>query len=595
MRLKTKRNLMVAGAGVFALSIAAFSSYAAEVRFSLVRQLTSAPFWNEGTEKQAEAVSVVTREDIDASNAKQTTDILGALPGIFIRKTGDFGRADVDIRGIGDGGRQLGIFIDGRPDKMGLFGCSVTHTLPLNNVERIEVIRGPESVLYGSEAFGGVVNVITRKASKSFEGSLLASYGTDNTQEYRLQNGGKHGKFDYFVAADKRISDGNLPNSQYDAMDYSTQFGYVLTPDSEISLSAKYFTGTKHEPSPATVAWNDYDRGALDLTYKLNAGIFQNSVKVYRSYGEHKFADGFHSKDHTDGAMLNSKAALAENNALTFGLDTRYQYADVLHTSPASMVRDYHKYEYGLYASDEHALSEKLTLNGGLRYNRDQFAGEVWVPRAGAVYKALEGTTLRGVWSKGFRAPQLNDLYLWAGNKDLKPEKVTNTEFGLRQKLAEPVALDVAWFVMKGSDLIEARSGKKRNIGDFEFKGAEAMLTAKLSDSLNGQVNYTWFDPGSRTTGRPKDKAGASLKYAEGRVSAALSGTYVGRYFAGDNSTARLKNYCLLDLKTDYKLSGSLSVFAAADNITDKRYQVYYDAAYTMPGRTVTGGVNYAF
>ncbi len=595
MKSINKRSIAVSCAGLLALSVAVFSSYAAEVRFSLVRQITSAPFWNEGTESQAEAVSVVTREDIDATNAKQTTDILGELPGIFIRKTGDFGRADVDIRGIGDSGRQLGVFIDGRPDKMGLFGCSVTHTLPLNNVERIEVIRGPESVLYGSEAFGGVVNIITRHASRPFEGSLLVSYGTDNTQEYRLQNGGKHGKFDYFVAVDKRTSDGNLPNSQYNAMDYSTQFGYVLTPDSEISLSAKYFTGTKHEPSPATVAWNDYDRGALDLTYKLNAGIFRNSLKVYRSFGEHKFSDGFHSKDHTGGAMLNSKTALADNNSLTFGLDTRYQYADVLHTAPASMIGDYHKYEYGIYASDEHTLFKKLTLNGGLRYNRDQFAGEVWVPRAGAVYKALEGTTLRGVWSKGFRAPQLNDLYLWAGNKELKPEKVTNTEFGLRQKLGEPVELDVSWFVMKGSDLIQAVSGKKRNIGDFEFKGAETMLTAKLSDSLNGQVNYTWFDPGSKTTGRPKDKAGASLKYAEGRVSAALGGTYVGRYYSGDNDTGRLKDYFLLDLRSDYKISGGLSVFAAVDNITDKNYQVYYDAAYTMPGRTITGGINYTF
>jgi len=165
----------------------------------------------------------------------------------------------------------------------------------------------------------------------------------------------------------------------------------------------------------------------------------------------------------------------------------------------------------------------------------------------------------------------------------------------VRQKLGEPVELDVSWFVMKGSDLIEIVSGKKRNIGDFEFKGAETMLTAKLSDSFNGQVNYTYFDPGSKTTGRPKDKAGASLKYSERRLGATLSGNYVGRYYSADNSSGRLKNYFLLDLKSDYKISGGLSVFAAVDNITDKTYQVYYDAAYTMPGRTVTGGLNYTF
>jgi iron complex outermembrane receptor protein len=97
-------------------------------------------------------ISVVTRQDIEASNTKSCTDVLNSLPGVFVNKTGDFGRADVDIRGLGDRGRSVMVLTDGRPVKMGLYGCTVTHTLPLDNVERIEVVRGPASVLYGSDA-----------------------------------------------------------------------------------------------------------------------------------------------------------------------------------------------------------------------------------------------------------------------------------------------------------------------------------------------------------------------------------------------------------------------------------------------------------
>jgi len=101
------------------------------------------------------SVSVISADDLKALPASNALSLLNNLPGIFISRTGDFGRADVNIRGIGQRGRRIAILVDGRPEKMGLFGCAVTHTFPLDNVERIEIVRGPSSVLYGSEALGG--------------------------------------------------------------------------------------------------------------------------------------------------------------------------------------------------------------------------------------------------------------------------------------------------------------------------------------------------------------------------------------------------------------------------------------------------------
>lgn len=543
-----------------------------------------------------QSASVVTKEDISMTNAKQTTDILGQLPGLYIRKTSAFGRADVDIRGIGDSGRQIGVFIDGRPDKMGMFGCAVTHTLPMNNVERIEVIRGPESVLYGSEAFGGVINIITKRAERNMEGSFTASGGTYNTQNYRLQQGSRQGKFDYYLSADKRSTDGHKENSAYNASDCSIKMGYKTGDRSEILLGGKYFTGIKNEPFPSAAGtWNDYSRGSADVTYKQAFGDFTGSLKTYRSFGWHRFSDGFVSNDYTNGVMLHGKTPLSAENELSIGIDYRYQFGEIENVAPAFMIGQYHKYEYGVYADDKHTFFDRLTVNAGARFNYDEFAEQAVTSRAGAVYNLSPDTILRGVWSQGFRAPQLNDLYLWAGNTELKPEKVTNTEVGVRHYAGDRVYVDVGGFVMKGSDLIQAVSGKKINIGEFEFKGVETACNLVFSKNVNAQLNYTYMDPGTQTTGRPGDKAGASVKYEKGRIKGLVSADYVAKYYAADNSQQKIDDYAVLNARADWEAVKGLSVFCAVENIGDAEYSIYYSGLYEMPGRTATLGIEYAF
>ena len=543
------------------------------------------------------STSIVTKDEAQMSNANTATDLLGTLPGVFVRKTGAFGRADVDIRGIGDSGRQIGVFIDGRPDKMGLFGCSVTHTLPMNNVERIEVIRGPESVLYGSEAFGGVVNIVTRRPTRPLEGSFTTSAGSFNTKNLRFQQGSRLDAIDYFVSIDKRSSDGHAENSLYNATDYSARFGYALSKNSELSFSGKYFSGIKNEPFPAAAGtWNDYGRGSADLTYKKSGDVTDTSLKVYRTFGEHRFSDGFHSKDHTDGIMLHGKRMLSADNALSAGADFRYQSGDVLNIAPPTMIGSYHKYEYGVYVNDDHTFFEKLTVSAGARYNRDEYSGGIVTPRAGVVYSARPGTVLRGLVSSGFRAPQLNDLYLWSGNKDLKPEKVVNTELGVRQDIGDRVAVDVTGFVMKGTDLIEVRSGKKQNTGEFEFKGLETALNAVIAPWLGARINYTFFDAGRNTAGRPGEKIGASLACISGRFSGTMGGEYVGRYYAADDSSGRIDDYLVVNAKLDYRLLDQLNVFIGLDNITDASYRIFYSGGlYEMPKRSLTAGASYTF
>ncbi|MCK5380592.1 MAG: TonB-dependent receptor plug domain-containing protein, partial [Candidatus Latescibacteria bacterium] len=237
-------------------------------------------------------VSVITREEIEASNAHSPMDILNTLPGLFVQRTGAFGRADVDIRGIGERGRKVMVLVDGRPVKMGLFGCTVTHSLPLNNVERIEVVRGPASVLYGSDALGGVINIITRKLAESQQVDYTFSYGSYDTYQHRVRAGGSSGPLTFYATADKRQSDGHLPNMAYDGRDFTAQAGYEITDHVEAMLTSKYFEAHKEEPLRATDpdtlisdVWNDYERGAVDLTFTGKWARWNGSLKLYRNFG----------------------------------------------------------------------------------------------------------------------------------------------------------------------------------------------------------------------------------------------------------------------------------------------------------------------
>ncbi|MBM3322010.1 TonB-dependent receptor, partial [candidate division WOR-3 bacterium] len=161
----------------------------------------------------AASVSVLTDADLDRTLARTSTAALASLPGVFVQKTGPFGRTDIDIRGTGDRGCRVQVLVDGRPEKMPIFGCVVTHTLPLNNVERIEVVRGPLSVLYGSDALAGVVNIVTRRAGQPLDLAARLDYGSFNTMHGTLTAGTRQDRFHLLLSADKAMSDGHLPNS----------------------------------------------------------------------------------------------------------------------------------------------------------------------------------------------------------------------------------------------------------------------------------------------------------------------------------------------------------------------------------------------
>ncbi|RKY70305.1 MAG: hypothetical protein DRQ14_09175 [Candidatus Latescibacterota bacterium] len=587
---------------LFQLLILIFSQQG-EARVYLDEVVVTATRTERAIKELPTTAEVITREEIEASNVNSCTDILSTLPGVFVWKTGAFGRADVYIRGIGQRGRRIMVLVDGRPVKMGLFGCTVTHSLPLNNVERIELIRGPLSVLYGSDALGGVINIITRKARKGFETDATLSYGSYDTKKLRLRHGGSFRKFSYYLTGDLRLSDGHLPNSSYNGKDLTAKVGYEISENLDAQFLFKLFDGRKEEPLEGN-PWNDYERGALDLTLSGRWRGWKGFAKIYRNFGEHEFSDGWHSKDFTNGAILHASGKPTEGDTLTAGVEFRQQGGERL-SKPGG---EWDKSEFALFFHNEYSPVEKLTLTLGTRLNVDEVSGSELCPELGLVLRPRDGTILRGAINKGFRSPQINELYMFPpSNEELEPEVVWNYEAGFSQRIVKGVYLNLTGYLMKGSNLIQLEKNpnpppkfKFQNAGKFTFKGFEGSLIAQVR-GVFARLSYSYLDPGERTQGRPGDKVDLYLRYRWGKLLLSLVGQYVADYFAADNRKKPIDSFLVLNSFLSYEILPGLRISFAVDNVLDEQYEIFVGlpgvakGLCRMPGRSFTAGVTYTF
>lgn len=552
------------------------------------------------------SAAVITPIELKSLDVTNAMNALMFTPGVFVMRTGDFGRADVEIRGLGQRGQRLGVMVDGRPEKMGIFGCVVTQTFPLDNVERIEIVRGPASVLYGSDALGGMINIITHTPQKGFETEVIGSYGSFDTRRFTLRHGASLKSFGYYFTFDDSRSDGHIANSSYSGRSFTGKVYTDLGHNWRITFNGKYYDGKKYEPlityiTPPPELWNDYKRGGFDLSLNHQASSRDFALKLYTDFGHHLFSDGWHSRDHVYGGVLRYTYTGWKYNELTAGADFR----SLQGRSYNFPVGEWDKQEGGIFVEDQYVWNKRLILNGGFRVNRDSVCGWEFVPSAGAIFLLNETTSFRGLISKGFRSPQLSELYLYpTSNPGLHPERLWNYELGFSQLLGTRVNFDLTLFLMNGWDMIQLAANptpppqfKLTNIGHYKAKGLEASLRAQLSPFWQVSAFATYLDPGEETVGKAKQKYDFALIFKKGRLFSSLIAQYVTDYYAGNNKTNPLPSFFLLNAKIDFDLSRYFAVFLALDNILNVDYKIYVNlpgqaaGAYPMPGRSINLGL----
>ena len=558
------------------------------------------------------SVSVVNRKQIETSDESELLPILnGRVPGLFVTERGvtGFGVAtgsagQISIRGIG-GNPTTGVLmlIDGHPQFMGIMGHPLPDSYVASDVERVEVIRGPASILYGSNAMGGVINIITKKQTEDgVHGNGRISYGSFNTQKYMGAVGFKKQKFSAFASANHDQTDGHREHSDFKinngylklAYDFNNHF-YAST---DVSL-AKFKAA---DPGPDTLNASygetiDITRGYWAFTLQNEFEKLSGTLKLFYNFGEHDITDGFHSKDHNYGVNFFESLHLFEGNNITVGVDYM-NYGGLAENlkamNGAGMVfADTVVSEVGIYAFVQQTLAEKLTLNAGLRFQHHSVYGEQWIPTAGFSYQLDKETTWKGTVSKGFRSPTIRELFLWGPNPALNPETIMNYETGFSKSFSNKVNSEITFFAVNGDNLIiNVPMEGYLNTGEISNKGIEFALDAALTEALTLHSTYSFIHMKNPVYATPEHQIYLNAMYNPGKW--LFSGT-IQQIINLDNDASNIINevsYTLVQAKAMYRLTPNLKLYLSAENLLNQTYAV--NRYYTMPGTILFGGINFS-
>ena len=337
----------------------------------------------------AASVSVIDAGMIDMSPTFSALELVkNQVPGVFIteRSVMGYGVASgaaggISIRGVG-GSPVTNVLVlrDGRPDIMGLMGHPIPDAYPLDGVERIEVVRGPASFLYGTNAMGGVINIVSKKNTRDgFHTSLSGGLGNYASQNLLFRHGGKTGALDYNATAAVRKSDGHRDYSDFEGKFYTLHLGYKLSTQTSIAMNSNLSVLDIMDPGPVSTPainnWYDLNRSGADISLDHNSSLGTTHVKLHGNFGRHKIYDGFRSHDFTAGLMFYHNAHLWSGNTATFGFDVKQYGGEAENIINDYDYGDFDITEYAPYLHIQQLFLTRFIASAGIRVEHHELFG----------------------------------------------------------------------------------------------------------------------------------------------------------------------------------------------------------------------------
>jgi vitamin B12 transporter len=556
------------------------------------------------------SVSVITAEDIELRGLAFAVDAIAIAPGVTVNQNGAFGgAATVRIRGAGSD--QTLVLLDGAPigDPAAVGGGFDFSVLDVADIERIEILKGPQSTLWGSDAIGGVVNIITKRPEEGFgargffEGGSFATirgaasvHGGGEAGDFRVTVSGI--RSDGISKADKR--DGNTEKDGYDGLTISGRGGVNLPHDLRLEGSLRRQTADTEidgfPPPDFTLADSD-DRseseqftGSGTLIAPLFDGRFESRFMAGYTNIERRNFSAFDSVNKGDRLTLRYQGAaqLHERHRIAFGAEREKNQADGEETS----IKGF----FGLY---EIKPVDSLTLTAGVRHDdHSAFGGETTARAAGA-FSPTDGVTLRGSWGEAFKAPTIFQLTSTFGplppNSDLQPE--TSSAFDIGVDIEIPfldAQFSTTYFDRDTENLIVfAPNLRYENIAAATAQGVETQLDIALTGAVSFSANHAYIDAEDRTTGErlirvPRHTADVALIYESERFSGSATLRYNGAETEGPFGSD-VESWVRVDLAASYAVSDAVGVYGRIENLFDANYQQI--SGYGTPGLSAYAGV----
>lgn len=571
-------------------------------------------------------VKIVGQDILEKSAEPNILPVLqNHIPGMFVTERGLAGygvsggsAGAVTMRGVGGVGRVL-FLIDGQPQWAGIFGHSLPDTYVSNDVQRVEVVSGPSSLLYGSGAMGGSVNLITRRATEDgFNGSARAMAGSYGTMNYGARAGYKTGNLRAYAAASYERSNGNRRGmgywlaNQYASLNYDFSSHWEAGANVMLTETRADNPGSVYRKLPLDM-WARQLRTTASVFVKNHYDISSGGIQAYYNWGKHKIDDGldnndlprtfyFHSRDYNMGVTMYQTVKPWQGNDLSAGIDFKHwggrAYNADKTTGEESPIIDKHVNEIAGYVMMQQALfNERLSLNAGVRLEHSSQFGNEWVPQAGFVFRPRSSNRVKFNYSKGFRSPNIRELYMYPPhNPDLRPERMNNFEVELRQWFPEQgINVGLALYYINGDNLIQTVRSEGRplniNTGKFINKGFEVDFNYRLSQIWSFTANYAYLHTDTRIVGAPKNKLFGEISFTPGQWQFSLDA--MGVWSLNNEETKH--SYGLVNARAAYTLAmrTSLTLFVKGENLTAARYQINY--GFPMPKATFMAGLELRF
>ncbi len=561
-------------------------------------------------------VSAVNRQQIESSSESALLPVLSQqVPGLFVTQRGVTGfgvstgaAGSISMRGIsGSPNNRVLVLINGNPQFMGIFGHPLADAYVASDVERVEVIHGAGSVLYGTNAMGGVINIITRNQQHpgySINARIL--YGSFNTQKYMFNTCYRKKKFSGMVAFNHDRTDGHRANADFNILNGLIKWNYKFSEHISIGAETNMAHYKATDPGPVNGTKGqaiDIVRGASNFFVSNKYKNTFGNVQLFFNYGKHKITDGFRSTDANYGVALYQSFTGIKNNTTTIGFDYKNyggKAENIFAMGGQGIVfGDKKVYEWAPYIFTQQSIASKLILSAGFRLENNSVYGNVPVPSGGVSFLASANTTIKAAVSKAFRSPTILELYLFPpANANLQPEKMMNYEASIQQQLADKkIKLELTVFNVKGDHLIQTvfAGGAPKNVnsGKFDNTGLEFSAKYIAGNRFNVGLNYAYTDMKYPVIAAPKHQLAFNGNYKLKGFDFNINLQGINGLYTQVAPATITSNYFLVNAKVGYRVNSFFDVFLKGENLTDQRYEINY--AYPMPGITVLGGINFQF
>ena len=570
------------------------------------------------------SVTVITSDEIESKQKTTVLEILRDVQGLDVVQSGGPGHTtSIFIRG-GESKHTL-VMIDGIQVNSPTLGSYDFSSLTIDNIERIEIIRGPQSTLYGSDAMAGVINIITKKGEDIVKFTAVAEAGSYNTFKESVSFSGSAEKLGYSLTASRFDTEGfsvlseengNTEDDGYENSTFSARFSYNASDDIDLDFTLRY-TDAESELDGFNSDDPNFTKESEFLITSFNVN------QILRNFWDHNLKLSLVKED-----IENKDPDTSFNNS---NIHTRIETVDWQHNvylfddiNILTVGAEYEKQEgkndsaginqsihsRALYIQEQVSLLNRdFNLTAGIRNDNHSTFGDKTTYRMAASYLMnATKTRIKGSWATGFKAPTLSDLFFqqpfFQGNPNLLPEESTGYDVGLEQDIFNSkIKASVTYFLNKYKNKIkwapnESSIWVPENVDKAEAEGLEFYLEAKSSENLIVRGSYTISNTEDKSTGndlarRPDKKGTLTIGWVTAKTNINLTTNYVGERWSDTSHAEKLDSYVKVDLAASYDLTKNLNLFCRVENLTDEKYEEVKD--FGTPRFSVFGGLKLSY